>query len=115
MQRGSTELRETSSDLQSVRASSEQTNAQLKQSEARLQDTQRALTEEQKRAETLQSELQKLREERDNQQQTVALLVSEKASLSEEVGRLEGLEAGTFFTLLDHPFMKLTFRQRRRH
>ncbi|KAF8915120.1 hypothetical protein CPB85DRAFT_455823 [Mucidula mucida] len=73
--------------------------AQMKESEEKVRHTEALLREEHNRLQALQGDVQKLHEEmetmRRNEQQTVSLLVSEKVSLTSNLERLEGLEAGS--------------------
>ncbi len=66
---------------------------------AEVRHTEALLREEHNRLQALQGDVQKLHEEmetmRRNEQQTVSLLVSEKVSLTSNLERLEGLEAGS--------------------
>ncbi len=63
-----------------------------------LRETEVTLGEERKRSQQLSQDVQQLQIEREtflrNEQQTISLLVSEKASLASELERLEGLESG---------------------
>ncbi|KAK0466295.1 uncharacterized protein EV420DRAFT_1617576 [Desarmillaria tabescens] len=62
-----------------------------------LRETEAILGEERERSQQLSQDLQQLQAEREafmrNEQQTISLLVSEKASLASELQRLEGLES----------------------
>ncbi|KAG7452140.1 uncharacterized protein BT62DRAFT_926359 [Guyanagaster necrorhizus] len=70
---------------------------ELQVSQDRLRETEVLLGEERKRSQQLSEDLHQLQAEREtllrNEQQTISLLVSEKASLASELERLEGLES----------------------
>ncbi|KIY65985.1 hypothetical protein CYLTODRAFT_48383 [Cylindrobasidium torrendii FP15055 ss-10] len=88
--------RSSDGTMHALQAEKESMVAQMKETEDKLQEIQKLLQDESHRAAVLQEALSKLQEEKDligqNHQQTVSFLVSEKASLSEELQRLAGLE-----------------------
>ncbi|KAJ7750256.1 hypothetical protein B0H16DRAFT_857771 [Mycena metata] len=75
--------------------------ARLKPLEAQARETENLLNESRTAARELEERVQRLQSENEtlqhNQQQTISLLVSEKASLASELERLEGVENCTRF------------------
>ncbi|KAK0246479.1 hypothetical protein EDD85DRAFT_59257 [Armillaria nabsnona] len=84
-------------ELESENASLSSRMLELQASQDRLRETEVILGEERKRSQQLSQDMQQLQVEREtflrNEQQTISLLVSEKASLASELERLEGLES----------------------
>lgn len=71
--------------------------AETQQTEALLHESQSAAKALEERVQRLQAENETLQQ---NQQQTISLLVSEKASLASELERLEGVETRTCFVIV---------------
>lgn len=88
------ESRETEGQLQEARRESRILGDRIKQLEQEVSDTKDHLKQANAKGKEFADKSWEQREQIQNQQQTISILVSEKASLTTSLDRLEELESG---------------------